>query len=135
MIDTHMQCQANGRDEEGNPICGRRIEEHHKANMVQAAPTRFNAERKTWEVCGFLPDGRTGARWLGTAKGDPEVVSMHISDLYSLKKSVSWGNIAKKIIRTKGDSIGRMAVWNPLGREWKIRSADGSFEYSRLRGA
>jgi hypothetical protein len=120
MIDTHMQCQANGRDEEGNPICGKRIEEQHKEKMVQAAPTRFNAEKKTWEVCGYLPDGRTGARWLGTAKGDPEVVSMHISDLYSLKKSVSWGNIAKKIIQTKGDSIGRMAVWNHnLGLEWK----------------
>jgi hypothetical protein len=54
-----MRCQANGRDDEGKPICGKPIEEHHKRAMVQAAPTRFDPLKKTWEVCGYLPDGRT----------------------------------------------------------------------------
>ena len=120
MSETYMECAANGKDDEGKPICGKPIEEHHKRAMIEAAATRFNFEKKTWEVCGYREDGKTGARWLATAQGDPEVVSQHISDLYSLKSSVSWGSIAKKIIHTKGDSVARQAVYNHnLGLEWK----------------
>jgi hypothetical protein len=113
MSEAFIKCQASGLDDEGQPICGKPIFEHHKREMVQDAPRRFNAVKKTWEVCGFLPNGRTGARWLATAKGDPEVISQHVSDLYSLK--VSFGTIAKKVIQTKNDTIGRQALFNHNG--------------------
>lgn len=140
MNEAFMQCQANGRDEEGNPICGKAIEEHHKREIVQCAPTRFNPGKRTWEICGYRADGRTGARWFATHAGpntDPEIISMHMSDFYSLKKSVSWGNISKKIIQTKGDSVARQGVVNHnFGLEWReFEIKTESSNILALRGA
>src|SRR5262249_28992845 len=69
LAEPSMVGKENGRAENGEPVCGKPIEEYHKREMVQAAPTRFNVEKRTWEVCGYLPSGRTGARWFATHGG------------------------------------------------------------------
>jgi hypothetical protein len=90
------------------------IQEHHRPAMVVEAPSRFNPEKKTWEYYG------PGARWLGTASGDPLVVSEHMSDLYDPVTAYVWGKIALEIISSKGDFVTRMGRWNHrLGLPWR----------------
>jgi hypothetical protein len=60
--------------------------------------------------------------WFPTNAGDPEVISFHISDLYSPHSSVSWGVLAKKMINSKHDRRLRQDLWNNnLGLEWEER--------------
>lgn len=59
-------------------------------------------------------------RWVATAKGDPGVISMQISDLYDVDTPNIWGQIALEIINSKGDPVRRMGVYNHrLGLPWR----------------
>jgi hypothetical protein len=62
--------------------------------------------------------------WFPTAQGrpdcDPEVISQHMSDLYSLSRSVTWGRIAIKMIKARTHSA-RQGVYNHnLGLGYKM---------------
>lgn len=88
--ETYLQCVATH--------CDKPITEDYKEAMV-------NHERS-------LVPPMFG--WFPTAGGpdcDPEVISQHMSDLYSLSKSVSWGRIAIRMIKATTHSA-RQGVYN-----------------------
>lgn len=60
-----------------------------------------------------------GGRWFPTAMGTPGVVSQEMSDLYSMLKGSSWGNLALEFIDSKGNRRKRQGFYNHrLGLEW-----------------
>lgn len=98
--EAYMKCEAT--------YCGRPMTEEHKSAMVDNEYSRLPP------MYGWLPT-REGAPGV-----DPEVVSQHMSDLYSLSRSVSWGRIAIKLIQSKHDRMKRQGVYNHnLGLEWE----------------
>jgi phage terminase large subunit GpA-like protein len=65
------------------PACGCEIEEQHKAAML-----RDEAEGGT-------------ARWVATAAGDGETISLHISAFYAPPGSVTWLGLARQYARAE----------------------------------
>lgn len=62
--------------------------------------------------------------WSATAKGDPEIVTQHISDLYSMYEGSSFGHIAKEFVTaTTLDNRNLLQTFwqDRLGKGWKER--------------
>lgn len=80
--------------------CGQPIYDHHKKGM--------NAE----------------GLWIPTAKGDPEIITQHISDLYSMFEDTTFGHIAKAWVNAceKDDRRLKQTVYQQhLGLGWETK--------------
>jgi phage terminase large subunit GpA-like protein len=109
--ETGVRCSANGKDDNGQLICGRLIPESYKEWML-----------------GDDENGVERCHWLATHEGDPnadpEVVSQEINDLYSQSSSVSWGRLGIKIIKTKHNREARKVVLTQnFARPWQEKQS------------
>lgn len=93
------------------PDCGGEIDEHHKTTM--------------------LPDVDAGgqARWVATATGDGETISVTMSAFYMPVGAITWLSLARQYARAKdrlarGDHDGMMVFYNTrLGLSYKNTEA------------
>jgi len=102
--------------------CGEKIEESSKFEMVQAGE---------WVP---EPDEKRGG-----VKHEAGVVSLHVSDLYSMHPQVSWGKLAAKFLAAyvinPDYSKKKFFFTNHLGLPWENRSASiGRGDLDKLRG-
>jgi hypothetical protein len=100
LSETYLECAATH--------CDKPITEDHKEAMIN------NERSLVPPMFGWFPTAQ------GRPDCDPEVISQHMSDLYSLSKSVTWGRIAIKMIKARTHSA-RQGVYNHnLGLGYKM---------------
>lgn len=111
--DAFYDCAANqGRAVDASDRCPPILEQH-----------------KPW-----MNDPANGAHWEATALGDPEVVSQHCSDLFSMHAASTWGHLALEFIAAnerakRGDLTKLQAFWNGrlgLGFEQRVEKVEAS---------